>query len=225
MKILVADDDKSTADFVQKGLKEHGHTVDCVYEGRDALNYCLYNNYDLVVLDRMMPGMDGIAIVKALRATNNQIPVIFLTGMADVDDRVDGLMAGGDDYLVKPFHFSELLARITALSRRPAGTEEKTTLKVHDLELDLLTRTARRGDTSIDLLAKEFALLEILMRNEGRVVTKTMLLEQVWDFNFDPRTTVVETHISRLRAKIDKPFDVPLIHTTRNSGYSLYAPR
>jgi len=225
MKILVADDDKGTADFVQKGLKEQGHTVDCVYDGRDALNFCLYNNYDLVVLDRMMPGVDGIAIVKALRATNNQVPVIFLTGMADVDDRVEGLMAGGDDYLVKPFHFSELLARITALSRRPSGIEESTTLKVHDLELDLLTRTARRGDTKIELLAKEFALLEILMRNEGRMVTKTMLLEQVWDFNFDPRTTVVETHISRLRAKIDKPFDVPLIHTTRNSGYSLYAPR
>jgi len=225
MKILVADDDKSTADFVQKGLKEQGHVVDCVYDGRDALNFSLYNNYDLVVLDRMMPGMDGISIVKALRATNNQIPVIFLTGMADVDDRVDGLMAGGDDYLIKPFHFSELLARITALSRRPASTEEKTTLKVHDLELDLLKRTATRGDTTIELQAKEFALLEILMRNEGRVVTRTMLLEQVWDFNFDPRTTVVETHISRLRAKIDKPFDVPLIHTARNSGYSMYAPR
>jgi len=225
MKILVADDDRNTASFIQKGLIEHGHTVDCVHDGKDALSHCLYNNYDLVVLDRMMPGMDGLAVLKALRATKSQIPVIFLTGMADVDDRVEGLMAGGDDYLVKPFHFSELLARITALSRRPTGLDEKTTLKVHDLELDLLTRTALRGDTKIDLLAKEFALLEILMRNEGRIVTKTMLLEQVWDFNFDPRTSVVETHISRLRAKVDKPFDVPLIHTTRNSGYSLYAPR
>jgi len=225
MKILVADDDKSTAAFVQKGLKENGHAVDCVFDGRDALSYCLYNNYDLVVLDRMMPGMDGLAVLKALRAADSQIPVIFLTGMADVDDRVDGLMAGGDDYLVKPFHFSELLARIAVLSRRPKTTDEKTVLKVHDLELDLMTRTAKRGSTTIDLLAKEFALLEILMRNEGRVITKTMLLEQVWDFNFDPRTTVVETHISRLRAKIDKPFDVPLIHTTRNSGYSLYAPK
>jgi two-component system, OmpR family, response regulator len=225
MKILVADDDKSTAAFVQKGLKENGHAVDCVFDGRDALSYCLYNNYDLVVLDRMMPGMDGLAVLKALRAADSQIPVIFLTGMADVDDRVDGLMAGGDDYLVKPFHFSELLARIAVLSRRPKNTDEKTVLTVHDLELDLMTRTARRGSTTIDLLAKEFALLEILMRNEGRVITKTMLLEQVWDFNFDPRTTVVETHISRLRAKIDKPFDVPLIHTTRNSGYSLYAPK
>jgi len=225
MKILVADDDKRTAAFIQKGLTEHGHTVDCVHDGRDALSYCLYNNYDLVVLDRMMPGMDGLAVLKALRATNSEIPVIFLTAMADVDDRVEGLMAGGDDYLVKPFHFSELLARITALARRPSGFDEKTTLKVHDLELNLLTRTAKRGESSIDLQAKEFALLEILMRNEGRVVTKTMLLEQVWDFNFDPRTTVVETHISRLRAKVDKPFDVPLIHTTRNSGYSLYASR
>ena len=175
MKILVADDDKSTAAFVQKGLKENGHTVDCVFDGRDALSYCLYNNYDLVVLDRMMPGMDGLSVLKALRASDSQIPVIFLTGMADVDDRVDGLMAGGDDYLVKPFHFSELLARIAVLSRRPKTTDEKTVLKVHDLELDLMSRTAKRGGTSIDLLAKEFALLEILMRNEGRVITKTML--------------------------------------------------
>ena len=224
MKILVAEDDHRTAEFIRKGLVESGYTVDCVDNGRDALSQCLYNNYDLAILDRMMPGMDGLDVLKALRAAKTQVPVIFLTALADVDDRVEGLVAGAEDYLVKPFAFSELLARITVVCRRPQMAEEARTLKVHDLTLDLLTRTAERGGEKIALLAKEFALLEILMRNTGRIVTKTMLLEQVWDFNFDPRTTVVETHISRLRAKIDKPFDVPLLHTTRNTGYSLYVP-
>jgi len=225
MKILIAEDDKTTSDFLRKGLIENGHSVDCVFDGREALTYCMYNQCDLVVLDRMMPGMDGLSVLKALRAAGNPLPVIFLTAMADVDDRVDGLLAGGDDYLVKPFQFSELMARITALARRPQSAEQVTRLKVHDLELDLLTRTATRAGIQIDLQAKEFALLEILMRNSGRIVTKTMLLEQVWDFNFDPRSTVVETHVSRLRAKIDKPFGEPLLHTSRNSGYSLRAPR
>jgi two-component system OmpR family response regulator len=225
MKILIAEDDKTTSDFLRKGLIENGHSVDCVFDGREALTYCMYNQCDLVVLDRMMPGMDGLSVLKALRAAGNPLPVIFLTAMADVDDRVDGLLAGGDDYLVKPFQFSELMARITALARRPQSAEQVTRLKVHDLELDLLTRTATRAGIQIDLQAKEFALLEILMRNSGRIVTRTMLLEQVWDFNFDPRSTVVETHVSRLRAKIDKPFDVQLLHTSRNSGYSLRAPR
>jgi two-component system, OmpR family, response regulator len=225
MKILIAEDDETTSDFLRKGLIENGHTVDCVFDGREALTYCMYNQCDLVVLDRMMPGMDGLSVLKALRAAGNALPVIFLTAMADVDDRVDGLLAGGDDYLVKPFQFSELMARITALARRPQSAEKVTRLKVYDLELDLLTRTATRAGIQIDLQAKEFALLEILMRNSGRIVTKTMLLEQVWDFNFDPRSTVVETHVSRLRAKIDKPFDVQLLHTSRNSGYSLRAPR
>jgi two-component system OmpR family response regulator len=224
MKILVAEDDKRTADFLRKGLIENGHTVDCVPDGRDALSQCLYNDYDLLLLDRMMPGMDGLDVLKALRAAKSQVPVIFLTALADVDDRVEGLVAGGDDYLVKPFAFSELLARITVVSRRPKGREESNLLQVHDLTLDLLTRTATRGKVKIELHAKEFAMLEILMRNSGKIVTKTMLLEQVWDFNFDPRTTVVETHISRLRAKIDKPFEVQLLHTTRNTGYSLHAP-
>jgi two-component system OmpR family response regulator len=225
MKILIAEDDKTTSDFLRKGLIENGHSVDCVFDGREALTYCMYNQCDLVILDRMMPGMDGLSVLKALRAAGNALPVIFLTAMADVDDRVDGLLAGGDDYLVKPFQFSELMARITALARRPQSAEKVTRLQVHDLELDLLTRTATRAGKQIDLQAKEFALLEILMRNSGRIVTKTMLLEQVWDFNFDPRSTVVETHVSRLRAKIDKPFDVALLHTSRNSGYSLRAPR
>ena len=225
MKILIAEDDKTTSDFLRKGLIENSHTVDCVFDGREALTYCMYNQYDLVVLDRMMPGMDGLSVVKALRAAGNALPVIFLTAMADVDDRVEGLLAGGDDYLVKPFQFSELMARITALSRRPQSADKPTKLQVHDLELDLLTRTATRAGKRIELQAKEFALLEILMRNRERVVTKTMLLEQVWDFNFDPRSTVVETHVSRLRAKIDKPFGVQLLHTNRNSGYTLRAPR
>jgi two-component system OmpR family response regulator len=224
MKILVAEDDKTTSEFLRKGLIENGHSVDCVFDGREALTYCMYNQCDLVILDRMMPGMDGLSVLKALRAAGKALPVIFLTAMADVDDRVDGLLAGGDDYLVKPFQFSELMARVTALARRPQSAEKVTQLKVYDLELDLLTRIATRADTRIDLQAKEFALLEILMRNSGRIVTKTMLLEQVWDFNFDPRSTVVETHVSRLRAKIDKPFEVQLLHTSRNSGYSLRAP-
>lgn len=225
MKILVAEDDQAAAEYIRKGLIAEGHSVDTVSDGRDALTYCLYSACDLVILDRMMPGMDGLTLLKALRAAGCGLPVLFLTAMGDVDDRVEALLAGGDDYLVKPFHFSELLARITVLARRPKGASGETVLKVHDLELDLLSRTARRGRVAIDLQAKEFALLEILMRNAGRIVTKSMLLEQVWDFNFDPKTTVVETHVSRLRAKIDKPFDVELIHTTRNAGYSMHAPR
>lgn len=225
MKILVAEDDKQSAEFLRKGLAAEGHSVEVVADGRDALSYCLYNPCDMLILDRMMPGMDGLTVLKTLRAADCKVPVIFLTAMGDVDERVEGLLAGGDDYLVKPFHFSELMARVTSLARRPQGSEQKTRLAVHDLELDLLAHTATRAGTAIDLQAKEFQLLEVLMRNAGRIVTKTMLLEQVWDFNFDPKTTVVETHMSRLRAKVDKPFEVPLIHTTRNSGYSMHAPR
>ncbi len=225
MKVLVAEDDPKTAEYVRSGLIAEGYTVDCVADGREALTYCLYSPCDLVVLDRMLPGMDGLAVLKALRAAGNQTPVIFLTALGDVEDRVEGLNAGGDDYLTKPFHFSELMARIGAISRRPADADQATSLRVHDLELDLLTRTARRAGTVIELHAKEFGVLEVLMRNAGCIVTRTMLLEQVWDFSFDPETTVVETHISRLRAKIDKPFDVPLLHTTRNMGYSLHTPR
>lgn len=225
MKILVADDDQRMANHICKALRENGYSVDHVADGRDAVNFCFFNECDLLVLDRMMPGMDGLSVLKTLRAAKSDLQVIFLTAMSDVDDRVDGLLAGGDDYLVKPFHVSELLARITALTRRPKGAKEITELIVHDLHLDLLSRCAKRGEVTINLQAKEFALLEILMRNEGRIVTRSMLLEKVWDFNFDPKTTVVDTHISRLRAKIDKPFDVPLLHTSRNIGYSLHAPR
>jgi two-component system OmpR family response regulator len=225
MKILLAEDDSKLADYIASGLEEHGHSVDHVSDGRDALGYCLYNACDLAILDRMMPGMDGLSLLRALRAARKDVPVLFLTAMGDVEDRVEGLSAGADDYLVKPFHFSELLARIAALTRRRKDTEDVPHLTVHDLTLDLLSRTATRQGQTIDLLAKEFTLLEVLMRNAGRVVTRTMLLERVWNFNFEPNTTVVETHISRLRAKIDKPFDTPLIHTVRNTGYTMHGPR
>lgn len=225
MKIVVAEDDSTTSDFLRKGLTQAGHSVECYADGRDALSHCLYNQADLIIMDRMMPGMDGLAVLKALRAAGKTIPLLFLTSMSGVDDKVDGLMSGADDYLTKPFHFSELTARIAVLARRPKPTAEQQVLKVHDLELDLLSRGARRGGVDIELQPKEFALLQVLMRNAGRMITKTMLLEQVWDFNFDPQTSVVETHMSRLRAKIDKPFDVQLIHTTRNVGYSVHAPR
>lgn len=225
MKVVVAEDDRTSSEFIRKGLTQQGHSAECLFDGRDALTFCLYNPCDVLVLDRMMPGMDGLSVAKALRAAGRSMPILFLTSMGDVDDRVEGLMAGGDDYLVKPFHFSELLARIIVLARRPQAAEVATKLAIHDLELDLMAHTATRAGTRIDLQAKEFAILSLLMRNAGRIVTKTMLLEQVWDFNFDPQTTVVETHMSRLRAKVDKPFEVALIHTTRNTGYSIHAPR
>ncbi|WP_428423951.1 winged helix-turn-helix domain-containing protein, partial [Pararhizobium sp.] len=181
--------------------------------------------YDVLVVDRMLPGLDGLSVIKAVRAARVKVPAIFLTAIGGVDDRVEGLEAGGDDYLVKPFAFSELLARLNALARRPRATEEKTVLRIADLELDLVKRHASRAGQVIDLQPREFTLLEVLMRGDGRVLTRTMLLELVWDFHFDPKTSVVETHISRLRSKIDKPFDVQLLHTVRNTGYSIHAPR
>lgn len=224
MRILVIEDDRRTSDYVARGLRETGHVADIVADGRDGLMQALHEPYDLAVVDRMVPGMDGLSIVKSLRASGTHLPIIFLTAIDGVDDRVEGLEAGADDYLAKPFAFSELMARINALLRRPALQEEKAVLQVADLALDLIRRTAARGGQRIDLQPREFSLLEVLMRNAGRVVTRTMLLEQVWDFNFDPKTSVVETHISRLRAKVDKPFKTPLIHTIRNTGYSLHAP-
>lgn len=225
MKILLAEDDLKMAEYLCAGLIENGHSVDHVTDGREALSYCLYQTCDIVILDRMMPGMDGLSVLKALRAARKDVPVLFLTAMGQIDDRVEGLSAGGDDYLVKPFHFSEFLARVAAITRRKLETPETNALDVHDLHLDLLSRTASRQGRLIELHAKEFALLEILMRNAGRVVTRTMLLERVWNFNFEPNTTVVETHMSRLRSKIDKPFATALIHTIRNTGYSMHGPR
>lgn len=225
MKILLAEDDEKAASYIIKGLTEHGHVVDWVTDGREALSYCLYNEYDLLITDRMMPGMDGLSLVKALRSSNNQLPVLFLTALSDVDDKVEGLLSGGDDYMVKPFHFSELLARITVLARRPKQQVAGTELVVHDLKLDLLTRRASRNGSEIELLNKEFTLLEYLMENKDRVVSRTMILEKVWELNFDPGTSVVETHMSKLRLKIDKPYSEQLIHTVRNMGYVIRAPR
>ena len=225
MHILLVEDDPQTSRYVARGFTEAGHVVDVFDNGREAMVQCMQTQYDMLVVDRMLPAMDGLSLVKALRAAGTETPVIFLTAVAGVDDRVAGLEAGGDDYLTKPFAFSELLARVNALARRPAAAVETTQLKVADLELDLLQRTAFRAGTDITLQPREFLLLEVLMRNEGRVVSRTMLLERVWDFHFDPKTSVVETHVSRLRSKIDKPFEVPLLHTIRNLGYSLHAPR
>lgn len=225
MRILLVEDDRRTADYVRKGMLETGHVCDALDDGRDGLFQAQREPYDVVVVDRMLPGLDGLSLVRSLRAAKVQTPVLFLTAVGGVDDRVEGLEAGGDDYLVKPFAFSELIARVNALARRPPVQEQKTVLKIADLELDLIRREAKRAGQSIDLQPREFMLLEVLMRGEGRVLTRTMLLERVWDFHFDPKTSVVETHISRLRAKIDKPFDIPLLHTIRNTGYSIHAPR
>lgn len=225
MKVLLIEDDERTGSYIVKGLTSAGHVVDWLRDGRDGFAAGMDTGYDVMVVDRMVPGIDGLNVVKSLRAAQIKAPVLFLSAMSDVDDRVDGLEAGGDDYLVKPFAFSELLARINALVRRPPITAEKTKLRVGDLEIDLVKRIASREGMGIELLPREFSLLELLMRNEGRILTKTMLLERIWNFNFDPQSSVVETHISRLRAKIDKPFSFPMLHTVRNTGYTLHARR
>ncbi|NSY51473.1 response regulator (plasmid) [Agrobacterium rosae] len=223
MKILVIEDDQTTRKYLVKGLSSAGHSIDCIGDGREGLSAGLDTRYDILIVDRMVPGLDGLNLVKSLRAASVRTPVLFLTAMSGVDDRVEGLEAGGDDYLVKPFAFSELVARINALVRRPPIAAEKTKLRVGDLEMDLVARTTSRAGQLIELLPREFSLLELLMRNEGRVLTKTMFLEKIWNFNFDPQSSVVETHISRLRAKIDKPFSVSLLHTVKNTGYTLHA--
>ena len=225
MRMLLIEDDPSTAEYITNGLAQQGHVCDRLDNGLDGLGRATRETYDIVIVDRMLPGLDGLSLVKALRATGSKVPLLFLTAIGGVDDRVEGLEAGADDYLTKPFSFAELSARLNALARRPPVQTEKTHLQVLDLEVDLIRRTVRRAGQIIDLLPKEFTLLEVLMRHEGRIVTRTMLLEKVWDFHFDPKTSVVETHISRLRAKIDKPFEVPLLHTVKSAGYSLHAPR
>jgi two-component system OmpR family response regulator len=222
MKILLLEDDANTAAYISKGLEEEGHTVDHIPDGRDALGPAIRESYDVIILDRMLPNLDGLAIIKAIRGAGCRVPVLFLTALGGVDDRVEGLDAGGDDYLVKPFAFSDLLARVNALARRPHTKGEETRLKVGDLEVDLVSRRVSRGGDTIDLQPREFRLLEVLVRNQGRILTRTMLLERVWSFHFDPKTSVVETHISRLRAKIDKPYGRELIHTIRGSGYTVH---
>lgn len=225
MKILLVEDDVTTGNYIGKSLNSAGHVVDWSRDGREGFSAGLDSTYDILIVDRMVPGLDGLNLVKSLRAASVRTPVLFLTAMSGVDDRVEGLEAGGDDYLVKPFAISELVARINALVRRPPMAAAKTTLRIGDLEMDLITRTASRQGCRIDLLPREFSLLELLMRNEGRVLTKTMLLEKIWNFNFDPKSSVVETHISRLRAKIDKPFGYPLLRTVKNIGYTLHDRR
>ena len=224
MKILLIEDDQSTADYVVNGLRQHGHVVDHARTGRDGLLLAAAEAYEVMIVDRMLPGLDGLSIVKTIRGAGVKTPVLFLTTLGGIDDRVAGLEAGGDDYLVKPFAFAELLARVNALARRPPPVDVQTSLIVADLQLDLLKRSVTRGGKRIDLQPQEFKLLEYLMRHADHVVTRTMLLESVWDFHFDPQTTVVETHISRLRSKIDAGFDKPLIHTVRGSGYCLREP-
>ncbi len=224
MRILVVEDDKEVAGFVAKGLREAGHVVEHVANGRDGLFLAATETFDAIVLDRMLPGgVDGLRLLETLRAQHNQTPVLFLSAMANVDDRVRGLQAGGDDYLTKPFAFAELLARVEALTRRGKGDGPQTKLVVGDLEMDLLSRGVRRAAQKIDLQPREFRLLEYLMRHAGQVVTRTMLLEGVWDYHFDPQTNVIDVHVSRLRQKIDKPFPSALIHTVRNAGYMLRA--
>ncbi|CAA0129188.1 winged helix-turn-helix domain-containing protein [Starkeya nomas] len=224
MKILLLEDDAKLAGYVYRGLEEGGHSVDHLTNGCDALSHALYAEIDLAIVDRMVPGIDGVSVVRALRGARKQVPVLMLTALGDVADRVEGLAAGADDYLCKPFHFAELLARITALARRGHQAFEPHVLSVHDLSLDLLARTAKRGGKQIDLQSKELALLEVLMRNAGRVVPRTLLLDKVWNLNFEPSTSILETQISRLRAKIDKPFDLPLVNTVRSMGYTLHGP-
>jgi two-component system OmpR family response regulator len=221
MRILVIEDDREAAAYLLKGLAESGHQVDLASEGRQGLDRATNESFDAMIIDRMLPGLDGLSIIAALRAARNQTPVLVLSALGDVDDRVEGLRAGCDDYLPKPFAFSELLARLEALTRR--GSAE-TRLKVVDLEMDLLARTVTRAGRPIDLLPREFRLLEYLMRNAGHIVTRTMLLEKVWDHHFDPQTNVIDVHVSRLRQKVDKGFDRPLLHTVRGAGYTLRLP-
>jgi two-component system OmpR family response regulator len=223
MRILVVEDDLEAQRYLVNGLKEAGHVVDDAADGDVGLTLALSRPYDMAIIDRMLPKMDGIKLVEEIRQQGNATPVLFLSALSEVDDRVKGLKAGGDDYLTKPYAFVELLARMDALMRRRHPSSVKTRLQVGDLELDLLTRAARRGEIAIDLQPREFRLLEYLMRHASQVVTRTMLLESVWEYHFDPQTNVIDVHISRLRAKIDKGFETPLLHTVRGAGYMIRA--
>lgn len=224
MKILLIEDDEETAAYIARGFSEVGHVVDRRTGGRAGLLSAASGAHDVLIVDRMLPEIDGLSIVKTLRGAGVKTPILFLTTMNGIDDRVEGLNAGGDDYLVKPFSFFELLARANALARRPPLSDQQTVLRVADLEMNLLKREVHRGGIPIELQQKEFQLLEFLMRQAGNVVTRTMLLEGVWDYHFDPKTNIVETHISRLRSKVDRGFAVELIQTIRGSGYCLRAP-
>jgi two-component system OmpR family response regulator len=225
MKVLVIEDDAETAAYIMRGLQEHGHVADHVLTGKDGLFMGAGGGHDVLIVDRLLPGLDGLSLVRTLRSTGLRTPVLFLTALSGVGDRVQGLEAGGDDYLVKPFAFAELLARLNALARRPPLSDAPITLDVADLKMDLLKRTVTRAGERVELQPREYSLLEYLLRHADRVVTRTMLLEGVWDFHFDPRTNIVETHISRLRGKLSRGGRCrELIHTIRGSGYILRAP-
>ena len=221
MRILSIEDDQEVASYISKGLEQEGHTVDTAHNGKDGLFLATTEDYDILIVDRMLPELDGLTIIKTIRGAGNNTPVLILSALGEVDDRVKGLRSGGDDYLVKPFAFAELLARIEVLAKRGVYANDTSENKLHaaDLELDLLSRKVKRGDQSIELQSREFRLLEYLLRHKGQVVTRTMLLEHVWDYHFDPQTNVIDVHISRLRTKIDKGFDHQIIRTVRGAGY------
>lgn len=220
-RVLLVEDDAETADYVAKGLREAGYTVEHVADGRDGLYLASSSAFDAVIMDRMLPGMDGLSVVKALRAGGVETPILILSALAQLDERVTGLRAGGDDYLTKPFGFSELHARLENLIRRRGGKAVETVLRCADVVMDLLSRKVTRSGKPLDLLPREFKLLEYFLRNKDRVVTRTMLLEQVWDYRFDPHTSIIDTHISRLRKKLDEGYPAPLLHTLRGVGYRL----
>jgi two-component system OmpR family response regulator len=228
MRVLVIEDDVAAASYMARGLEESGHNVSVAHDGRDGLMMAAGHEFDVLVVDRMLPGLDGLNVIKTLRATGNRTPVLVLSALSNVDDRVKGLNAGGDDYLVKPYAFSELIARLEALTRRgqPGGGEPvpTTTLRYADLTMDLLGRRVERRGKRIDLQPREFRLLEVLLRHPEQVLTRTMLLEKVWDYRFDPQTNIIDVHISRLRQKIDRDFEPALIQTVRGAGYALRVP-
>ncbi|MCP5197093.1 MAG: response regulator transcription factor [Gammaproteobacteria bacterium] len=221
MRLLLIEDDLKIVSFVSKGFKEAGFIVEHAGDGKTGLQMALASSYDVAVMDIMLPGLDGLSIIDELRQRRSKLPVIILSAKRSLDERIEGLQAGGDDYLTKPFAFTELLARVQALIRRASAIPEPTGITVGDLSIDLLRRSVMRGGKKIDLQPREFALLEYLARNTGRVVSKTMIMERVWDYNFDPQTNIVESRICRLRDKVDKGFDTPLIHTVRGTGYVL----
>ena len=225
MRILVIEDDPGVAGFITGGLREAGHTVDHSTDGKDGLFLATTGNYDALIVDRMLPNVDGLTIVRTLRASDNKTPALILSALGEVDDKVKGLRAGADDYIGKPFAFAELMARLEAITRRPAreGSDEITEMQVANLHINLLSRDVTRAGQNIDLQLREFRLIEYLMRNRDQVVTRTMLLENVWDYHFDPQTNVIDVHVSRLRSKIDKGFDEPILQTVRGAGYMIRA--
>ena len=221
MRVLVIEDNNEIAEYMAEGLRQIGHTVDIAADGQIGLKRAAVDQYDVMIVDRMLPGLDGLTVVAALRRAKVGTPILFVTSLGGIDDRVEGLEAGGDDYLLKPFALAELLARVNTLGRRPALKQKDIILRAGDLEIDLIARAARRGNRALDLRLREFQILEVLIRHKGCIVTRSMLLEKVWDFDFDPKTTLVETHVSRLRTKIESGFDVPILVTVRGRGYRL----